>query len=190
MDSYIWIGLAWAAAFVVSAVPAFMPPLWLVLTAFRTGADLPLLPVTIGAAVSGTFGRLALAGASNQLRHRLPLGTQRDVRALGHWFARRNRVKWLFVAGYCSGPFPGSVLFIAAGAGKIRLAPLAVTYALCRMASDTFWVWTASRIVTTAQDVFTGSYLDWKAVLAELAGAVSILVLFKLPWARWLDDEE
>jgi hypothetical protein len=65
----------------------FMPPLWLVLTAFRTGADLPLLPVTIGAAVSGTFGRLALAGASNQLRHRLPLGTQRDAGA-GHWFAR------------------------------------------------------------------------------------------------------
>ena len=188
--SLLWLLAGWFTALVISIVPAFMPPMWLVLSAFRVGADVPLLALTLGAAVTGAAGRAILALVARSSSSHLPESTQRDSAALGDWFRRRGRVKWLAVAAYCLGPFPSNVLFIAAGMSGVSIRAVAVIYALTRAVSDTFWVWTASNVIVDVQDAFAGPFTDWMWVVAQVIGLLAIAALFRLPWSRWLQHHD
>jgi hypothetical protein len=53
--------VAWATAFVVNVIPAFMPPMGTVVSYFLLRLDLPLLPLAIGSAAAATGGRVLLA---------------------------------------------------------------------------------------------------------------------------------
>jgi len=145
VTTILWLLVAWGTAFAISVVPAFMPPMWAVLAAFRVGTGVPLFPLTIGAAISGALGRLVLAELARWLAPRLPAAARRNAEALGAWFERRSRRRWMASAAYAAiynaGPLPSNALFIAAGAGRIPAVPLAVGYALARTVTDTFWVW-------------------------------------------------
>jgi hypothetical protein len=178
--------LGWLAAFLISIVPALMPPMWAVLAAFVVGLDVPLLPLGIGAGVTAAAGRLVLARISRELTPILSETDQRNAEALGEWFGRRGARKWFFVALYCLGPFPSNVLFIAAGAGRIRALPVAGIYAATRAVSDTFWAWVAVSTARGARDILEGSVAGWRGIALQLVSAAAVVLLFRLPWARWL----
>lgn len=186
----LWLLTGWLTALVISVVPAFMPPMWLVLSAFRFGTDVPLFALTLGAAVSGAAGRAILALAARTSSPHLPESSRRDSAALGEWFQRRGRAKWFAVAAYCLGPFPSNVLFIAAGTSGVSIRAVAAIYALTRAVSDTFWVWTASNVIVDVQDAFAGPLTDWMWVVGQVLGLLAIAALFRLPWSRWLQHHE
>jgi len=164
--------------------------MWIVLVAFRIGTDVPLLPLTLGAAVSGALGRLTLAAMARRARPFLRERDRRNAEALGEWFGRRKRWKWLLVVLYCAGPFPSNVLFITAGAGRLPPKALAVAFALARAVSDTFWVWTGVTLVRSVRGVVADALTDWRVIVGQVVGAVAVVLVFRLPWRRWLGRRE
>lgn len=186
MEMSAWLLAGWLAIFVVSVAPAFMPPTWAVLAAFYVGSGVPLWPLTLGAAVAGALGRMVLARATRHFGRFLRTQDRRNAEALGDWFNRRGRWRWPLVAAYSLGPFPSNALFIAAGAGRVPLWPIAVTFALCRAGSDTLWVWTSARVVGSAWAYITDSMTDWRAIALQVLGLAGLVLIFRLPWARWL----
>jgi uncharacterized membrane protein len=184
-----WLIAGWLAAFVVNLVPAFMPPSAAVLAAFHIGAGVPLLPLTLGGAAAGSLGRTLLALSTRRMMRYVPAADRVNAEAIGAWFERRRRWRWPLVALYCAGPFPSNVLFVAAGAGRVPLVPLALTFALARALSDTFWVWTGATVSRNAHSLVWGAFTDWRALLLQLVGVVAVVLVFRLPWARWLGIE-
>jgi uncharacterized membrane protein YdjX (TVP38/TMEM64 family) len=167
-----------------------MPPMWAVLAAFHIGAGVPLLPLCLGSAATGAFGRYALARLSRRVSRFLPRTDRRNAEALGYWFNRRGSHKWWFVAGYSLGPLPSNALFIAAGAGRIPAGRVALIFGLCRAVSDTFWVWTGANFASNFGGLLRDSVLNWWSLALQLVGLFAVAVIFRLPWIRWLGVEE
>lgn len=184
--TFLWLLFAWAISFAVSLAPAFMPPMWLVLIALHESFEVPLLPLTLGAAVAGALGRFVLGLAAGRLSDHLPASVRADTTALGEWFDRRKRHKWLVVLAYCVGPLPSNVLFIVAGTGHAGLRGTAVCYGLSRMVSDTLWVWLGVTAASGLRAALLGRLADWRFLLAQLASLLALALVFRLPWARWL----
>lgn len=186
-----WLLVAWGTAFAISIVPAFMPPMWAVLTAFRVGTGVPLVPLAIGAAIGGAAGRFVLAGLTRWVvAPALPEASRKNAEALGAWFERHSQGKRrravLFAAAYSGGPFPSNALFIAAGAGRIPAAPLAVGYAMAHLVTDLLWVWVGATAATSARELLAGTFTDWWSLLLQVGGLAVVLAVFRLPWDRWL----
>ncbi|MBI2764799.1 MAG: hypothetical protein HYX53_02680 [Chloroflexi bacterium] len=190
VSTIAWLIAGWLAAFVVNFVPAFMPPSAAVLAAFHIGAGVPLLPLTLPGAVAAALGRTLLALSTRRMMRYVPAADRKNAEAIGAWFGRCRRWRWPLVALYFAGPFPSNVLFIAAGAGRVPLMPLALTFALTRAVSDTFWVWTGSVASRNAHSLARGAFTDWRALVLQLVGVVAVVLVFRLPWARWLGIED
>jgi hypothetical protein len=192
VTTLLWLLVAWGTAFAISVVPAFMPPMWAVLTAFRVGTGVPLVPLAIGGAVAGALGRFVLAGLTRRMAPRLPESSRRNAEALGEWFARRSRRRRgaavAYAAAYTAGPFPSNALFIAAGAARIPAAPLAVGYGLAHLVTDMLWVWVGATAAGNARELLAGTFTDWWSLALQLAGVAVIVAVFRLPWERWLVD--
>ncbi len=190
MTTLLWLLVAWGTAFAISIVPAFMPPMWAVLTAFRVGTGVPLVPLAIGGAIAGAAGRFVLAELTRWVAPALPEASRRNAEALGAWFGRHSHGKRrravMFAAAYTAGPFPSNALFIAAGAGRIPAAPLAVGYGLAHLVTDMLWVWVGATAVTSARELLSGTFTDWWSLALQILGLVVVLAVFRLPWDRWL----
>ncbi len=193
MTTLLWLLVAWGTAFAISIVPAFMPPMWAVLTAFRVGTGVPLVPLGIGAAIAGAAGRFVLAGLARWAAPALPESSRKNAEALGAWFERHGRGQRrravLFAAAYTAGPFPSNALFIAAGAGRIPAAPLAAGYALAHLVTDMLWVRVGATAATSARELLAGTFTDWWSLLLQVAGLAVVVAVFRLPWERWLIGE-
>ncbi len=189
VTTFLWLLVAWGTAFAISIVPAFMPPMWAVLTAFRVGAGVPLVPLAIGGAVAGALGRLVLAQLTRWMAPHLPERSRRNAEALGAWFDRRSRGRRgaavAYAAAYTAGPFPSNALFIAAGAGRIprprlrwlRSGPPGHRHVV---------VWVGATAASNARELLSGTFTNWWSLALQLAGVAVILAVFRLPWARWL----
>ncbi|HZQ38462.1 MAG TPA: hypothetical protein VFD32_21225 [Dehalococcoidia bacterium] len=177
---------AWGIALVVNVVPAFMPPTWSVLAIFHVTAHPPLLLLTLGGAVVSAIGRAGLTLLCRRFRGRLPERDRRNADALSDFLNRHRRWRDVIVFGYCLGPFPSNPLFIAAGVGRMSLLPIAVAFFLSRAISYTFWVWTAGAVSQNLGSLFLHELTSWQAIVLQVAALASVVVLLRLPWARWL----
>jgi membrane protein YqaA with SNARE-associated domain len=163
-----------------------MPPTWSVLAIFRVTAAPPLLLLTLGGAVSSAIGRAGLALLCRRFRDRLPERDRRNADALSDFLNRHRRWRDLIVFGYCLGPFPSNPLFIAAGVGRIPLLPIVLAFFVSRAISYTFWVWTTGQVSQNLGGLFLKEFSSWQAILVQIAALASVVVLLRLPWARWL----
>ncbi len=176
---------AWAIALVINVVPAFMPPTWSVLAIFHVTAAPPLLLLTIGGAAASALGRVGLALLCHRFRTLLPEGDRRNADALSSFLDRHRRWRDLIVFGYCLGPFPSNPLFIAAGVGRMPLLPISLAFFLSRAIADTFWVWTAGQVSQNLGGLFLHQLTSWQAIAAQVIALAGVVVLLRLPWARW-----
>lgn len=181
---------AWAVVFVINIVPVFMPSSWTVMAAFKILGGLPLLPLTIGGAAMSALGRVVLALLSRRFGRRLPETDRKNAEALGAFIERHPRWRILIVFGYCLGPFPSNPLFIAAGVSRLRLLPVAVTFFISRAIADTFWVWTAGKVAGGVQGTFRDQVTSWQAIALQLGSLALLVLVFRLPWAKWLGLSE
>ena len=93
---------------------------------------------------------------------------------------------WLTAMAYFTGPFPSNVPFIAAGAGDFSVRRLAIAFALVRAFSDTLLVWTAGRLGPDTVDLVKSSLTSWRMLIGQLGGLIGVVLVFRLPWSRWL----
>lgn len=178
--------LAWLVAFVINIVPAFMPPTWSVLAAFHIVGSLPLLPLTIGGAFVSALGRMILAKLSAHGKRFLGKTDRANAEALGEFVNRHRRWRDAIFFLYCLGPFPSNPLFIAAGVGRIPLIPVTISFFISRAIADTFWVWTAKNVSRNAGTLFTKQLTSWQSIVLQVVALLSVVLVFRLPWARWL----
>jgi membrane protein DedA with SNARE-associated domain len=186
MPALLALLLCWAIVLVINVVPAFMPPSWAVMAVFRLAGDLPLLPLTIGGALMSALGRAALALLSRRAGGKLPDKDRENAEALGQFIGRHRRWRFLIVFGYCLGPLPSNPVFIAAGVGEVPLLGVTIAFFLSRAIADTFWVWTAGKISEGLGDVFLQQVTSWKSIAVQVVTLILLVLVFRLPWARWL----
>lgn len=178
--------LAWAIALVINVVPAFMPPTWSVLAIFHVVSNPPLLLLTVGGAAASALGRTVLALGSRRFSRVLPATDRKNAEALGEFVNRHRRWREPIFFFYCLAPLPSNPLFIAAGVGKIPLLGVTLAFFASRAIADTFWVWTAGQVSRNVGGLFVHQLTDWKAIVLQVLGLVTVVLLFRLPWAKWL----
>ena len=186
MTSFAWMLLAWLANFVASVLPAFAPPSWAILAAFRILGDLPIIPLGIGGAAAAAAGKALLAWGARRGSRLLPRSDRENVAALTRPLERRRAARIAFIAIYSSGPFPSNVLFIAVGAGGRSIREAALTFFVCRAVTDTFWAWVATEAARGPARSMLSNWWSWRSLALEAISMALIVALFKLPWARWL----
>jgi hypothetical protein len=186
METALLLLAAFAVIFVINMIPAFMPASWMVMSFFYIQFDLPLLILTVGGAIVSGFGRLVLAKESTFVKRRFMSNQAEDLDQLGAFLEDRRR--WLIptVFAYCLLPLPTNNLFVAAGLAEIRLTFVLIGFWAARIPADTFFVWTTDQVFNSLGDVFRGAFGSWLAIAFQLLGVTSILLLYWLPWARWL----
>jgi hypothetical protein len=178
---------AWGVALGINFVPAMMPRTWAVLATFRIlQPDLPLLPLTVGGAAMSAVGRVGLALLTRKAGDHLPETDHANAEAVGGFLSRHHTWSLLAVFALCLGPFPSNALFIAAGLARLRLAAVAVTFFLSRAIADTFWVWTAEKASRSLSGDLRASLSSWQAIAIQIVGLALVVLVFRLPWARWL----
>ena len=181
-----WIAVALVLAFAINLVPAFMPSTWMILTFFYIRYDVPLLPLTIGGAIVSGLGRLVLAKASQWFSRRFMVEKRDDLELLGDYLDRNRRVAAPATFLYTLTPFPTNNLFIAAGMVGVNLAWVLAGFWAGRILADTFWVWTTERVFSSLGDVFEGAVGTRWAIGLQLLSVVSVVLLYLVPWARWI----
>lgn len=186
MPHLLTLLLVWLIVLGINVVPAFMPPSWSVMAVFRITVGLPLLPLTVGGAAMSAVGRMGLARLSRRFGSLLPHEDRTNAEALGRFINRHRRWRFVIVFGYCLGPFPSNPLFITAGVGRVPLLPVALAFFASRTLADTFWVWTANKVSHSLGHVFVEQLTSWKSIVAQVISIMLIVLVFRLPWARWL----
>lgn len=186
MDTVVYTLAAWAIAFVINVIPAFMPPTWAVLAVFHVTSDAPLLVLTVGGAFFSALGRMLLAVGASRLRYILPESDVRNATALGDFANRHRAWRMVLVFLYCLAPIPSNPIFIAAGIGRVPLLPVTVAFFLSRAIADTFWVWTAGAVAESSRSVFVKNMTSWQSVAFQMAALALVVLALRLPWARWV----
>ena len=185
-EDVLWILACWGIVFVINLVPAFMPSSWMVMAFFYIRFDLPLLPLTIGGALVSGLGRLLLAKGSGWFSERFMRGKQDDLQFLGRYLERYKQAAAPATFVYTLSPLPSNNLFIAAGMVGMNMFWVLMGFWAGRIIADTFWVWTTERVFSSLQDVFAGAFSSPWAIALQMASAAILVVLYLLPWSKWL----
>jgi len=185
LDTVLWLTAAFALSFLINLAPAFMPSTWMILAFFYIRFDLPLLPLTIGGAIASAVGRLCLAMGSAAFKRRFLRSRQAGLNELGAFLDDHRNVVGMTVFLYALTPLPTNNLFIAAGMVEVSMMRVLAGFIASRILANTFWVWTTNRAFEHLGDLFKGAFGNWVAVLLEVGGVTSILLLYVLPWERW-----
>jgi hypothetical protein len=180
------LALAYLLVFLINIVPAFMPSTWMVLAFFRIKYGLPLLALGIGGALISACGRYVLAKGSELFSRRFMKSKQPDLLELGGFLnAHRNHTSTA-VFLYTLTPLPSNNLFIAAGMAGVQLSAVFLGFLCGRLIIDTVFVWTTNEVFRQFEDVFERTFQSWQGILLQVLSLTSIMLLYQLPWARWL----
>jgi membrane protein YqaA with SNARE-associated domain len=182
------LALSYLLIFLINLAPAFSPPTWAIVAFFLIRFHLPLLPLTVGAAVAASAGRLSLALLSRRWGLRLLSPKQRtNMRRLGSWLMEKpGWAPALIVLMYSFGPIPSNQLFIAAGLTGIRLAPIVGAFLAGRMVSYTVSAFTAGKMADQITTVLATGWSNIAAVAVQLFALVALAVFTQLDWPKLL----
>jgi membrane protein YqaA with SNARE-associated domain len=188
MNTLTWLLIAYAIAFVINVIPAFMPATWTVLAFFYVHYHLPLLLLTVGGAAFSTLGRLVLAWAMRRWGRKIvPAKHRAELDGLSTWLD--NRPSWqvplaVFVGSL--GPIPSNQLFIAAGLTTVRLAPVAMGFCAGRVISYTVSALAVSKVTTSLESMLRNYWSSPSAWVIQLISLAAIVVFTMIPWTKVL----
>ncbi len=186
LETVAWLLAAYALIFAINVVPAFMPSSWMVMAFFYVKFGLPLVVLTVGGAIISGLGRLMLAKASHGFSGRCMRTKQSDLEYLGRYLDEHRRFAGPATFLYTLSPFPTNNLFVAAGLVGVNLTWVLAGFWAGRIIADTFWVWTTNKAFDSFGDVFGGAIDGRWAIALQILSVLSVLLLYRLPWARWL----
>jgi membrane protein YqaA with SNARE-associated domain len=176
---------AWALVLAMNAVTFPLPPAWMVLAAFHTTAQVPLLPLTVGGSAAAALGRMVFARQVATFTGRLPADERANAQAIATAAHTRMRWPWLFVVVYSFLPVSSDAVFIAVGLGALPVRSSFIAFFVARSVYNTLMVIAAGPVVGNLAELFAGRF-GWSSVLVVVAAAAAYVLFLKLPWARWL----
>jgi membrane protein YqaA with SNARE-associated domain len=177
---YLLIGLF---IFTINAIPAFMPPTWMILAFFFINFDLHLLPLVIVGAISATCGRIVLALFSRYFAKRLfPEKWFRNYDDLGYFFRKHSGLTVPVVVAYAFSPIPSNQVFIIAGLADLNLKLIAFSFLAGRLISYTFWISVANRVVENLQVVFMNHLTNINTLAIEAVSFSLVIIIGKINW--------
>jgi hypothetical protein len=185
-EAVLWLLAAYAIIFVINLVPAFMPASWMVMAFFYIKFGLPLLILTVGGAIMSALGRWLLANASGSFRRRFMHDKESDLVELGHFLDRHRGITGPVTFAYTLTPLPTNNLFIAAGLVGVNMVWVLAGFTAGRILANTFWVWTTDKVFDSFGDVIATTIDGKWAIALQALGVLTVVLLFKVPWARWL----
>lgn len=177
--------LAWAVVFAMNVVTYPLPPAWMVLAAFHTYSDVPLLPLTIGGSAAAALGRMLFSWQVKTFTHRLPSDAQANAQALAAAAHSHFRSPRWFVVIYSFLPISSDGLFTAVGMGALPLRSTVLGFFLARSIYNTLMVIAAGPFVSNFVDLFAGRG-GWRSIAVVVLTTAGYAVFLKLPWSRWL----
>ena len=180
-----WFLCALVLVFLINLSPGFMPSTWMVLAFFYIKFDLPLIPLALSGAIVSGFGRLWLAKGSGWVTRTFFKRKEDELRTLGGYLDSRNGLVGGFVFAYSLLPLPTNNLFLAAGMTRINLLWVLAGFWAARLPADLFWIWTTNATFSNLQDVFGKSANLW-AIGLQAGALLSVVLLYFLPWGKWL----
>lgn len=185
MHWILWLLIAYVVDFAIQLPPALMPPSWALLAFFYVHFHLPLLPLTVGGAVSSTLGRIVLALGTRHLgRPFLSNERKENMAGLGAWLNHRPR--WQIAGAvflFAIGPIPSNQVFIAAGLTGTALGPVALGFFLGRVVSYTVLAVVTKSAVGQIETIFSQYFRSWSAIIGV---AVTIAVIYALVRINWI----
>lgn len=182
--------LVYLLVIAMNVVPAFMPATWTVLTFFRLVYQLPLLPLSLGGAISATLGRFLLARLSAAFGERFLTPGQREKMArLGRYLEEKRELTLATILLFAFGPIPSNQLFIAAGLTGTDLRLVLPPFLLGRLVSYTVLVYLTTQATTTLAELFARSFRGPMNVAVQILGLALLALLTVLDWpallSRW-----
>ncbi len=149
--AYFWMC---GVVYVVNALPAFMPPTWMVLAFFQTSNNLnPVATVILGASFA-LLGRLTLYYVSTITQSHLPKNMANNYKALGQELGRHKTLTIPLFLLFAFYPLPSNQLFIVAGLSKLNPKLLAISFLGGRLLSYSFWVGSANALDKNIETIF------------------------------------
>jgi hypothetical protein len=109
-----------------------------------------------------------------------------DMRQLGAFLDEHRQHVGLATFLYTLSPLPSNNLFIAAGMVEIQLVWVFIGFLSGRLIANTALVWTTDKAFRHFQELFAEVFGSWEVILLQSLSVVSIVLLTRVPWARWL----
>ncbi|MBI3978212.1 MAG: hypothetical protein HY331_08510 [Chloroflexi bacterium] len=171
----------------LNVVPAFMPATWTVLAFFEVRYRVPLLPLTIGGALSATAGRILLARFSGLFGRRfLSAETHRRLDALRRFVRRRRHMSFLGVLFFAFGPIPSNQLFITAGLARVKLKLVSAAFLAGRLVSYTALVYATQKSYERIEEILFSHLSNTTAMIVQVVGLLVLGLLVKIDWTKVL----
>ncbi len=183
--------LVYLLVFAINVAPAFMPATWAVLAFFHVVYQLPLLPLSLGGAVSATLGRVVLARLSATLRDHLLSPQQREnLMALGEFLEERRGLTLASVLLFAFGPIPSNQLFIAAGLTGTDLRLIVPPFLVGRLVSNTILIYLTGQATARLGELFGQAWRHPGALVVQIGGLLLLAALTVIDWTsvlqRWV----
>jgi len=176
MDFVAYFNLAFLV-FIVNALPAFMPPTWMILVFFLTTKDLFSVPVVVIGASMALLGRMCLYYFSSKSNRHLPTKMSNNYIELGKILGKNKVLSLPLFLLFAFYPLPSNQLFIMAGLSKLNPRLLAISFLGGRLLSYSFWVGGARAIDKNIEVMFREGF-EPKSVVTI---AITMLLLIILP---------
>lgn len=181
---YILIGLL---VFAINALPALMPPTWMILAFFYLHFNLQLLPLVIIGAFGATGGRIILFEFSRlYIRRFFPEKWLKNYDDLGKYFKKNQQLTIPIVLTYAFFPVPSNQVFIIAGLANLDIKIIAFSFLVGRMISYTFWVVLANKVMDNLENLFIAHLTNASTIAIELIGFSLIIIIGKINWRKIL----
>jgi membrane protein YqaA with SNARE-associated domain len=188
MTTLAHLAIAYAVAFVINVIPAFMPATWTVLAFFYVHYKLPLFILTVGGAACSSLGRLVLAWAAGRWGRKIvPAKHRAELDSLGSWLARLP--SWevplaVFVGSL--GPIPSNLLFIAAGLTRTRLAPVVAGFFAGRVVSYTVSAVATAKVAGSLESILRNYWTSPSSWIFQLLSLAAMVAFTMIPWKKVL----
>lgn len=173
-----------AIVYLVALIPAFGPPVWIVLVVAKFRWDLnPVLLVSLGAITSAS-GRYTLARASRHLERFVPKRAKLNLEAAHRFLEGHSSGIFALLAVFVVSPLPSGQLFVAAGLLRMRLLTLTAAYFVGRVISYSLYVSAATVAEYSAGDILGKIWGKPWAIALQILLAAAIIAIPFIPWKQ------
>jgi uncharacterized membrane protein YdjX (TVP38/TMEM64 family) len=178
MADYLYLMLF---VFVLNAIPAFMPPTWVVLALAKLN-DSSFDPVmlTLVGALASTAGRAVLYYLSAFFRRFFTKDMEMHADEIHKFFEKKGKALFFGTFLYSLSPFPSNLIFIANGLTKTDYKPVFAGFFLGRLVS--YYV-----LIALSQNLFStiNSYTGNQLMTTYALEALGIIAAFSVVLVDW-----
>jgi hypothetical protein len=169
------------AVIVINAIPAFMPPTWVLLAYYSRGSGVDLLVLAVLGAVCSTIGRIVLAKWSGPVTYRFfSKSMARNAEFAHEEAAKHPGAEFVSSFVYALSPLPSNTVFIVTGAANLRLLPIAGGFFAGRVISYYLIMNLVRFSMYQLGRMF--SFYDPTAWVLDFLGIALSLLVFTIDW--------